>query len=92
MIDLHEVGGLYKHHDTFPGNGRSWFKEHHPEFILPNELKEEGWWVNKKRETRDEAIVRAKNVLEVIRGHAIQCKFPKRNPISLRDINGLKCP
>jgi hypothetical protein len=79
MVDLHEVGGLYKHQETYPGNGRSWFKANHPELILPAGLTEDGWWANRKRETRDEAIIRAKSVLEAIKGHAIQCTLREKS-------------
>ena len=71
-VDLHEEGGIYLRDDATgeligqPGNGRSFFREHYPEVILPETLDESGWW-NRPFEPTAERELRARRFLEELR-------------------------
>jgi len=65
-LDIHESGGIYSRDGNrettqLPGRPRSFFASRHPEFRLPDELDENGWW-NRPFETEEECQVRAERV------------------------------
>jgi len=49
-IDIHEQGGLFLDHgeeggiESFPGQNRSQILAQFPNYILPDEIGEDGWW------------------------------------------------
>jgi 2,3-bisphosphoglycerate-dependent phosphoglycerate mutase len=71
--DIHEVGGIHTRDEETgdrtgqPGKNRAYFEEHYPGLVLPEGLGEEGWW-NRPFETREERPLRAKRVLDELRG------------------------
>ena len=66
-VDLHERGGIYLGDEQtgekngLPGKGRSYFEEHFPELLLPDDLTDAGWW-NRPAEAVEEFDVRAQRV------------------------------
>lgn len=69
--DLHENGGIYLTNpitglpEGLPGKPRSFFAEHYPELLLPEDFSEAGWW-NRPYETPEERNLRAKRVLDLL--------------------------
>jgi broad specificity phosphatase PhoE len=49
-IDIHEAGGIFLEHDDergivgYPGKCRSEIMEQFPDYVLPDEVSEDGWW------------------------------------------------
>jgi 2,3-bisphosphoglycerate-dependent phosphoglycerate mutase len=49
-VDIHEQGGLFLDHgeeggiESFPGQTRSQILQQFPNYILPDEIGEDGWW------------------------------------------------
>jgi 2,3-bisphosphoglycerate-dependent phosphoglycerate mutase len=68
-LDLHETGGIFLWDDEkeervgLPGKTRSFFNTTYPEFVLPEDALEEGWW-NRPFELNEEQILRARRVLQ----------------------------
>ncbi len=66
--DIHETGGIVsgdgenEPYVGLPGKPRSFFSEHYPELIIPDEFGEEGWW-NRPFEEIEERRERAKRVV-----------------------------
>ncbi|HEY9076633.1 MAG TPA: histidine phosphatase family protein [Anaerolineaceae bacterium] len=73
-VDWHEEGGIYEEVDDDekegrPGKGRGFFQAEFPNFILPDEVKENGWW-NRAFEEEEDRVVRGRRALqELIRRH-----------------------
>lgn len=69
--DWHETGGIFQeNHETaefigLPGKPRAYFVEHYPDFILPDDAAEDGWW-NRPFEAREERFPRAERVLQAL--------------------------
>jgi 2,3-bisphosphoglycerate-dependent phosphoglycerate mutase len=67
-VDLHEVGGIHQPDPEtgerlgLPGKRRSYFTEKYPELVLPDTLRDDGWW-NRPYETREERPSRARRFL-----------------------------
>lgn len=74
--DIFEIGGLFKagEDDTvtgFPGLNCHEIAEHHPSYILPETVTEDGWWdVNHGRETPEQFMGRAIKVALKLRKFA----------------------
>jgi len=80
MPEVHETNGLF---DTEfvdgmpvyvgqPGPGRSYFEEHFPELILPQDLTDAGWW-NRDKEPRSNYLPRAHSVIDrLIQDHGAE--------------------
>lgn len=70
MTDVHEMGGMFDARmidgePVFigkPGPGRSYFAEHFPDLIIPEDLPETGWW-NREKEPREKYSDRAHRVI-----------------------------
>ncbi len=57
-VDWHEEGGLFLeespgHFVGRPGNGRSYFEKHYPDFKLPETLTDAGWWTHSLESAED---------------------------------------
>jgi 2,3-bisphosphoglycerate-dependent phosphoglycerate mutase len=69
--EIHERGGIYltntetEEDEGLPGPNRAFFEDNYPHLILPDSLKEEGWW-SRPYEHREEALTRAALVLEAL--------------------------
>lgn len=69
--DWHETGGIFlENYETGeyigqPGKPRAYFAEHYPDFILPDDAAETGWW-NRPFEAREERFPRAERVLQAL--------------------------
>ena len=66
-MEIHEEGGIYSRTDKslregLPGKPRSYFEQNFPEFKLPEQLDESGWW-NRPFEEEDERQPRAQKFL-----------------------------
>jgi 2,3-bisphosphoglycerate-dependent phosphoglycerate mutase len=67
--ELHEQGGIYLNDketgkpNGLPGKTRSFFRANFPNFILPPDLDETGWWHGRPYESFELGIVRAQNIL-----------------------------
>jgi 2,3-bisphosphoglycerate-dependent phosphoglycerate mutase len=67
-LDLHETGGIYLWDDAkeerigLPGKTPQFFKTRYPEFLLPDDIPQEGWW-NRPFELDDEYLGRARRVI-----------------------------
>jgi 2,3-bisphosphoglycerate-dependent phosphoglycerate mutase len=73
--DAHETGGIYiENAETGecvgqPGKNRAYFRAHYPRLVLPESLREDGWW-NRPFETKEQRPARAQRFLEeLIRQH-----------------------
>ncbi len=66
--DLHECGGIYLadaetgERVGLPGRRASYYQEHYPELILPEDFAEEGWWNGRSYEEHEERLLRARRV------------------------------
>lgn len=78
MPEAHETGGVFTTEKRngepvmigLPGHGRSYFEEHFPTLVLPDDLSEEGWW-NREKEPRENYSVRAGIVVDrLLEAHA----------------------
>jgi 2,3-bisphosphoglycerate-dependent phosphoglycerate mutase len=60
--DIHEIGGIYLDHGErkvgYPGRTRRELAERFPDYVLPPELAEDGWW-NRSFEEHPEGHARA---------------------------------
>ena len=71
--DIHEIGGLFKadaedNVTGFPGLSCHDFAERYPDYILPDNITDKGWWdVNQPRETPDQFMARAIRVVLKLR-------------------------
>lgn len=71
MPEVHETGGMFVGDveggeavfTGVPGPGRSFFKTHFPNLVIPKDLTEEGWW-NRDKEDREEYQGRAHRVIQ----------------------------
>ena len=61
-VDLHEVKGCRQQGVAYPGKSRSQIESRFPNFKLPSEVTEEGWFLLGREETEEEAWDRAKRV------------------------------
>jgi len=70
--DVHEQGGIWldsgdgRGQVGLPGIGRAEMRERFPHFVLPVEVREEGWW-NRPWEDEASAYARAQRVAEELR-------------------------
>jgi len=64
-LDIHEIGGIYLDHGErkvgYPGRRRSELSQLFPEYLLPPELSDDGWW-NRDFEELHEGHARAATV------------------------------
>ena len=63
--DLHEVGGCYRGHEAGkfegrPGMNRETLTKKFPDFALPDDIDDAGWWKSQRYEGYQQAQVRAK--------------------------------
>ena len=71
-IDIHEVGGVWLDHGDgrgpvgLPGLGRAEIRERFPHFVLPPEVREDGWW-NRPHEADEQGHLRAQRVAGELR-------------------------
>lgn len=71
MPEVHETGGMFVGEiqngeaifEGKPGPGRSFFKTHFPDLVIPEDLPEEGWW-NREKEPREHYQARAHQVID----------------------------
>jgi 2,3-bisphosphoglycerate-dependent phosphoglycerate mutase len=75
-VDLHEEGGIWLGDPQTgerigqPGKNRTYFEQHYPDIVLPDNIDDVGWW-NRPFEQRDVRPTRAQRVLEeLIAQHA----------------------
>ena len=75
-INLHETGGIFRENTEtgertgLAGYGRPYFEKNYPDFVLPDEIGEDGWWNNRPFEEHAEREARARKVLkELLRRH-----------------------
>ena len=74
--DIHEIGGLFTTDkegvDTaYPGMSRAEMSDCYPNYILPDGIRDNGWWdVKRGRETRAEFLGRAIGVTMALRERA----------------------
>ncbi|EAS07428.2 histidine phosphatase family (branch protein 1) (macronuclear) [Tetrahymena thermophila SB210] len=61
--ELHEIGGLQYKGKGFRGEGRKYFQEKYPSFVIDESIKEDGWFFHEKKETNEQAYDRIKKVL-----------------------------
>ena len=66
---LHEVGGCYRGHvpgklEGRPGMNRAEIGDHFPEFVVPEDITESGWWRSQEYEDARAAQARAVVVAE----------------------------
>lgn len=67
--DVFEVGGIYLDYGEpigevgLPGRTRSNLQAEFPQAILPDDMRDDGWW-RRARETRPESLLRAGRVIE----------------------------
>ena len=72
-IEVHEEGGIWLDKDDgrgpvgYPGMTRSEVKARFPDYVLPTEMAEVGWW-NRPKETEEEWRARAGRVAAELRG------------------------
>ena len=68
--DIHERGGIYLDDAAsgepvgLPGENRAFFAAYYPRLRVPATLRAEGWWNNRSYETAEEALERARLVIE----------------------------
>jgi 2,3-bisphosphoglycerate-dependent phosphoglycerate mutase len=63
--DLHEIGGCYRGHlptarEGRPGMGRRQLRAEFPDFEVPGDIDDEGWWKSRPYESTDQAMARAR--------------------------------
>ena len=71
MPEVHETGGMFvgdvqegeAQFEGVSGPGRSYFQDHFPDLVIPEDLSEEGWW-NREKEPRDQYQARADRVID----------------------------
>lgn len=70
--ELHEEGGIYLDDEGtgepvgLPGKTRSFFESNYPEFVLPEELGEDGWWRGRPYEEDPLRWQRSQSVVETL--------------------------
>jgi 2,3-bisphosphoglycerate-dependent phosphoglycerate mutase len=68
-VDLHETGGIFLWDEEkeervgLPGKTRAFFKTRYPEFMLPENVPDDGWW-NRPFELDEEQLPRAQRVIQ----------------------------
>lgn len=72
-LELHEVGGCYAGYEPGkevgrPGMNRDQLATHYPEFDLPEELDDHGWWGSKPYETWEQGRLRAEQQVQRLVG------------------------
>lgn len=72
--DWHEEGGLFLEETpgSFvgrPGNGRSYFAEHYPDFALPETLTDAGWWTQALEPVEDRPRRARRALAELLARH-----------------------
>ena len=71
-VDIHEEGGMFLNHGGdeglvgYPGRTRSEILAEFPDYVLPTNIDETGWW-NKDHEDPSSLLVRATKVSEQLR-------------------------
>jgi 2,3-bisphosphoglycerate-dependent phosphoglycerate mutase len=66
-LDLHETGGIFVEDEGtgepvgLSGRNRAFFEEHYPQLVLPEEVRQGGWW-NRPFEDRSQRPSRARRV------------------------------
>ena len=66
--DIHEWGGIYLRDEQtdepigLPGRNRAYFEQHFPDLVLPDSLRDDGWW-SRPFEEPELRFPRAKRVL-----------------------------
>jgi 2,3-bisphosphoglycerate-dependent phosphoglycerate mutase len=75
--EIHERGGIYLRHEPggdpecLPGKDRSYFETHYPDFVLPDNFIDTGWWNKKPVETSEVCHERARSFLyQLMNRHA----------------------
>ncbi|KAL4464096.1 hypothetical protein ABPG74_006033 [Tetrahymena malaccensis] len=63
LRELHEVGGLQYKGQGFRGEGKKYFQQKYPSFVIDESIKEDGWFFHEKKETNDQAYDRIKKIL-----------------------------
>ncbi|CAG9311757.1 unnamed protein product [Blepharisma stoltei] len=74
--DIYEVRGPRRNGVPFPGSTRSQLLKMFPEFEIPNEVNENGWFFKETVETLEEAETRAKNLWNRLIGYANNKEYP----------------
>jgi broad specificity phosphatase PhoE len=75
-IDIHEWGGIFLDHGEpegvvgHPGKTRPEILEEFPNYVLPEGIREEGWWAMATEEDRAGAMARAIRVVETLQRRA----------------------
>ena len=74
-LDIHEVGGIYEFSSDLTkkigrsGLNRKQIQYSYPEYVLPEEINDEGWW-NKDAEILSELSERLKRVIKTLKERA----------------------
>jgi len=72
-LEIHEIGGIFLDHGErrigYSGQTRSQLAQRFPDYILPPQLSEHGWW-NRDFEEMHEGYNRAAEVAQVLRQRA----------------------
>ena len=69
--EIHETGGIWQRNretdelQGLPGKNRADFEARYPNFILPNELTDQGWW-NRPFEDMEGFVKRGRQVVEML--------------------------
>lgn len=63
-VDIHEVKGCRVKDQAFPGKSRNEILDKFPNFVLPPEVTDHGWFLQDRAETEEEAWDRAGRVWE----------------------------
>jgi 2,3-bisphosphoglycerate-dependent phosphoglycerate mutase len=72
LVDIHERGGIYLGNQSggaaecLPGKDRRYFEKHFPDFVLPEDFVESGWWDRRPVEDDETCQIRAKRFLQAL--------------------------
>lgn len=72
LQEIHERGGIYLRNyqngedKCLPGNTKDYFSTHFPEFILPEDFIQSGWWDSRPVETVEECLLRANRFISTL--------------------------
>lgn len=72
LPDIHERGGIFLTDystgttECLPGKDRAYFDAHYPDFVLPDEFVETGWWNRRPVETSEQCQVRARQFFNAL--------------------------
>ena len=73
FLEIHEVGGIYLEKKGFPGMNLEEIKSKFPDLIIPNNYNlSKGWYLSDHRETLEEAKIRTKNVINILKDMALK--------------------